>query len=74
MLTGFAIYLETFQPNGKEYFSVVSIFLNELHESTNGNIDEKLKHAIELLKFNYHFNWLQKFNNKFLVDYGRTNS
>ncbi|GAB4286651.1 MAG: hypothetical protein Kow0098_02130 [Ignavibacteriaceae bacterium] len=74
MLTGFTIYLETLRPYGKEYFSVVNEFLDELHKSTNGNIDEKLIQAIELIKLKYHSNWLNKFNNKFLVNYERANS
>lgn len=74
MLSGFDLYLKDIEPNGSDYFTLVDNYIAEIRESTNGNINTKIEEAVEILKLKYHTNWLQKFNNKFLVDYERTNS
>ncbi len=70
---GFSIFQDTDLQNQKSFLSAINKYKSLLEANTHIDIAKIIEETLELLKLRAHRLWLQNFNNKFLVDYERTN-
>ncbi len=72
-MKGFRIFKEDKEMNFENFHYCLNEFKAYIL-NYNGDLENRVHEITEILLLNHHKNWLQEFNNKYLLEYERTNT